>query len=366
MINMRWILGIIGFIIILSAANCNRRQSNSLAQVPYQPTPVAAPVLAGAPAMLIPEDNPLTAEGIALGRMLFYDPILSKDSTVFCGNCHQQRRGFTDGKAISMGFGGRKGKRSAMSLANVGFHNKGLFWDGRVATLEEQAIHPVQDTLEMNLDWNIAEARLQQHERYPILFRKAFGIEYKEQITKDLVIRALAQFERTLVSQDSKFDQVKRGEAQLTEAEARGFAIYFDTSSVLPHAECAHCHVDPLFADQDFFNNGIQKVNILDDFPDKGRGAVNGNHFDNGKFKVPTLRNIVQTAPYMHDGRFKTLAEVIDHYASGGHFAENLNPNVRRLNLSERDKQDLIAFLNTLTDSVFLNNPMYENPFLLQ
>lgn len=362
MINMRWILGIIGFIIILSAANCNRRQSNNLAQVPYQPTPVAAPVLAGAPAMLIPEDNPLTAEGIALGRMLFYDPILSKDSTVFCGNCHQQRRGFTDGKAISTGFAGRKGKRSAMSLANVGFHSKGLFWDGRAETLEEQAIHPVQDTVEMNLDWKLAEARLQKHRQYPILFRKAFGIEYKEQITKDLVIRALAQFERTLVSQDSKFDHVKRGEALFTETEARGFAIYFDTSSVLPHAECAHCHVDPLFADQDFFNNGIQEVKLLDDFPDKGRGAVTRNRFDNGKFRVPTLRNIAQTAPYMHDGRFKTLKEVIDHYASGGHFAENLNPNVRRLNLSERDKQDLIAFLNTLTDSLFLNNPAYGNP----
>ncbi len=363
---MRWIIGMIGLAVTLVATKCNEGESDHLTQIPYQPTPMAVPILAGAPAMPIPKDNPLTAEGIALGRRLFYDPILSKDSTVFCGNCHQQSRGFTDGKAISTGFAGRKGKRSAMSLANVGFHTKGLFWDGRAATLEEQAIHPVQDSVEMNLDWNIALARLQAHDVYPVLFRQAFGIERREEITQDLVIKALAQFERTLVSRDSKFDRVKRGEAQFTEAEARGFVIYFDTSAVLPHAECAHCHVDPLFSTLEYQNNGIQEVHDLNDFPDQGRGAVTGNRYDNGTFKVPTLRNIAQTAPYMHDGRFKTLREVIDHYASGGHFSENISPTVRRLNFSERDKEDLIAFLNTLTDTVFLNNLAFGNPNSLQ
>ena len=358
-------LVLIGSVLLLSALllHCNRQQNDRLESIPYHPTLVSAPILAGAPQMEIPEDNPLTKEGIALGRRLFYDPILSKDSTVFCGNCHQQSRAFTDGKAVSTGFAGRKGTRSAMSLANVGFHSTGLFWDGRAATLEEQAIHPVQDTTEMNLDWPTAVVRLQRHPTYPLLFQQAFGIRHPEEISQELVVKALAQFERILVSQDAKFDRVRRGEAQFTEAEARGFAIYFDTSAVLPHAECAHCHIDPLFSTLEYLNNGIQAVERLEAFPDKGRGTISGNRYDNGTFKVPTLRNIVQTAPYMHDGRFKTLREVIDHYDSGGHFAENISPTVRRLHLSERDKKDLIAFLNTLTDSVFLNNPAFANPF---
>lgn len=363
----RLIFVAIGFtLILLALTNCAHQHESSLTHIPYQPTTVDPPVLSGVPAMQIPADNPLTEEGIALGRRLFYDPILSKDSTISCGTCHQQARGFTDGKALSNGFDNRASKRSAMSLANVGFHSQGLFWDGRVATLEAQAIHPVQDTLEMNLEWVIAEDRLRHHSEYPILFRKTFGIERKEQITKDLIIKVLAQFERTLISKDSKFDRFKRGEVELTAAEARGFTIFFDTSAVLPHSECAHCHIDPLFSTLEYLNNGIQEVQELDDFPDKGRGAVTSNRYENGAFKVPTLRNIAQIAPYMHDGRFKTLDEVLDHYISGGHFAENLNPNVRKLHFSERDKQDLIAFLNTLTDSVFLQNPAFGNPFYQQ
>ncbi|HMO37843.1 MAG TPA: cytochrome c peroxidase [Saprospiraceae bacterium] len=350
-------------ILSLTFVVCTRQSGNSLAHIPYRPTPATLKKPDRQPDMLIPADNPLTVEGIALGRKLFYDPILSADSTVFCGNCHQQKRGFTDGKAVSTGFAGRKGVRSAMSLVNVGFHTQGLFWDGRAATLEAQAVHPVQDTVEMNLDWRMAEQRLQRHDNYPILFRQAFGIKNRSEITQDLVVKALAQFQRTLVSRDAKFDQVQRGEAQFTEAEARGYAIFFDTSDELPHSECGHCHVDPLFATPAFENNGIQAVQGLHDFADAGRGTITGNRYDNGKFKVPTLRNIAQTAPYMHDGRFKTLDEVLDHYASGGHFADNLSPNVRQLRLGERDKQDLIAFLHTLTDSVLLNNPAFANPF---
>ncbi len=344
-------------------AGCQAEQDRTLRDVPYQPTFVELEKPPRVSRMFVPADNPLTAEGIELGRMLFYDPILSRDSTVFCGNCHQQRRGFTDGKAVSTGFAGRTGRRSAMSLANVGFHHKGLFWDGRADQLEDQAVHPVQDSIEMNLDWALAVQRLQQHEIYPRHFRRAFGIEKREEVTQDLVVKALAQFERSLISKDSRFDRWQRGEVQLTAAEQRGYAIFFDTSDKLPHAECGHCHVDPLFTTLDYENNGIQAVENLGDFPDKGRGEVTGNQFDNGRFKVPTLINIAQTAPYMHDGRFKTLTEMLDHYASGGHFAENVSPNVRKLNLGERDKQDLIAFLNTLTDSVFLNNPAFGNPF---
>lgn len=352
------------FVALVLFVGCQPAQNDTLTSLSYQPTFVELEKPANVPRMLIPADNPLTAEGIELGRMLFYDPILSRDSTVFCGNCHQQQRGFTDGKAVSTGFAGRTGRRSAMSLVNVGFHQKGLFWDGRADQLEDQAVHPVQDSVEMNLDWALAVQRLQQHETYPRHFRRAFGIKQREDITQDLVIKALAQFERTLISKDSKFDRWRRGEAELTAAEQRGYEIFFDTSNELPHAECGHCHVDPLFTTLDYENNGIQVVENLDGFPDKGRGEVTENQFDNGKFKVPTLINIAQTAPYMHDGRFKNLEEVLDHYASGGHFAENVSANVRKLNFNERDKQDLIAFLNTLTDSVFLNNPAFGNPFV--
>ncbi len=361
---IRVILAIVcWFLFTWSIIQCHRAPSGSLSHIAYKPTFVAPAHINGVPHMDVPADNPLTAEGIALGRMLFYDPILSADSTVFCGNCHQQQRAFTDGKALSTGFAGRKGVRNAMSLANIGFHHQGLFWDGRSPTLEAQAIHPVQDSVEMNLNWQLAEHRLQRHPLYPMWFRRAFGIQDSKDITQDLVVKALAQFQRTLISRDAKYDQVRRGEAQFTEAEARGYAIFFDTSSELPHSECGHCHLDPLFTNLEYHNNGIQQVNNLNDFLDKGRGGFNNNYYDNGKFKVPTLRNIARTAPYMHDGRFKTLAEVLDHYISGGHFADNLSPNVRQLRFSERDKQDLIAFLHTLTDSIFLNNPAFANPF---
>ena len=166
------------------------------------------------------------------------------------------------------------------------------------------------------------------------------------------------QFERTLISKNAKFDQVRRDEAQFTEAEQRGFAIFFDTSEELPHSECGHCHVDPLFTTLEYHNNGIQTGDQLN-FPDLGRGAITGNRFDNGKFKVPTLRNIALTAPYMHDGRFKNLEEVIKHYESGGHPAENVSPNVRPLHFTERDRADLIAFLNALTDTTITRYPKF-------
>lgn len=349
---MKWTIGI-GFstFLLLFITNCSRNTSNSLTQIPYQPTPVTLDELERLPKMAIPADNPLTVEGVSLGRRLFFDPILSLDSTFSCASCHQPERAFSDGKALAIGVRIRKGKRSSPSLVNIGYHYKGLFWDGRVITLEAQSLHPIQDSLEMGNTLERVGASLQQHSDYPVLFRKAFGIDNKAQITKDLVAKALAQFERTLISKNTKFDQVRRGEAQYTEAEQRGFAIFFDTSEELPHSECGHCHVDPLFTTLEFQNNGIQKSNHLN-FLDNGKGAITGNHFDNGKFKVPTLRNIALTAPYMHDGRFKTLEEVLKHYESGGHPAENVSPNVRKLNFTTQDRADLIAFLNTLTEDI--------------
>jgi cytochrome c peroxidase len=233
--------------------------------------------------------------------------------------------------------------------------------------LEEQALHPVRDDLEMALGWEEAVQRLQEHPSYPGLFRKAFGIKNIKEIDSILVAKALAQFQRTLISSNAKLDRVKRGEATFTAAEERGSHIFSDSSpNDTPVSECVHCHVDPLFTNLEFFNNGILTPEEQKQIQDKGRFAITGRDSDRHKFRTPTLRNIARTAPYMHDGRFATLEEVIDHYASGGHFAENVNPNVRVLHLESKDKADLIAFLHTLTDSTAIFNSAYHNPNLVE
>lgn len=310
--------------------------------------------------MTQPEDNQLTEEGVALGRHLFYDPILSLDSSISCSTCHLQALAFTDGKAVSHGIYGRQGKRSAPSLVNIGYHYKGLFWDSRSPSLEEQAIHPIEDSVEMGNTWPEVVKRLQEHASYPKMFQAAFGIK-KEAISQEWITRALSQFQRTIVSADSKYDRVIAGKAGFSEEEQRGMTIFFDASEELPFSECGHCHTDPLFTDLSLENNGIDS----DDAPhrDKGKGALSGRAFDDGQFKVPTLRNIALTAPYMHDGRFESLEEVIDHYASGGHPGPNVSPNVRPLTFSDKDKQALIAFLNTLTDSTLIYREALSDPF---
>ncbi|MBK8703887.1 MAG: hypothetical protein IPN33_09845 [Saprospiraceae bacterium] len=340
------------WVLIIVLWSCN---DNRLAYISSEPTPYKLEEPANFVKMQIPADNPLTKEGIALGERLFFDPILSADSSLSCASCHIPSLAFTDGKARSVGVGGKTVRRSAPSLINVGYHYKGLFWDGRVQSLEMQALMPVVDHSEMDNSWEVAEERLRRHSDYPILFRRAFGIRRTSDIDRYLAAKALAQFERTLVNHNSKFDRVQRGDAKFTADEKRGWQIFFDDSQELPTSECGHCHIDPLFTTLGFFNNGIEQVNTLGDFRDKGLGAVTGHISDNGKFRTPTLRNIMLTAPYMHDGRFATLDEVFDHYISGGHFADNVNPNVRKLRLREQDKKDLIAFLQTLTDSTFVN-----------
>lgn len=307
--------------------------------------------------MVIPADNPLTQEGVALGRALFFDPILSQDSSVSCGTCHRPELAFTDGGAVSLGINNKSGRRSAPSLLNIGFHYKGVFWDGRSPTLEEQALHPLGDSLEMGSDWPVIQRRLSQHPDYIKAFRAAFP---HHAIDRQHTAKALAQFQRTLISADSKFDQVMAGKSQFTTAEKRGWTIFFDAGyPETPMAECSHCHSDPLFTNLDFANNGLDSSLTLSDFPDPGLGHITGIKYDNGKFRVPTLRNILQTAPYMHDGRMATIEEVIHHYNQGGAYAENVDPNVRPLGLSEQDQRDLIAFLRTLTDSAALNNQAY-------
>lgn len=320
--------------------------------------------------IIYPEDNPTTAEGLALGRDLFFDPILSQDSTVSCGTCHQPDRAFTDGLERSIGIHGRVGARNAPGLANVGYLYETLFWDGRADNLEAQALHPIADAAEMGGDWPEVMDKLRDHPDYGGRLQRAFGLRSGEELKREHVGRALAQFQRSLISSDSKYDRVQRGEAVFTEQEALGFALFFDYGDEtegefanLPSAECAHCHVPPHFTNQGFFNNGLDEAITLEDFQDPGRGAISGSRYDLGLFRSPSLRNVALTGPYMHDGRMKTLAEVVAHYNAGGHYAENRSPNVRPLGLTPGQEQALTMFLQTLTDSTFVTNPDYRPLF---
>ncbi|MCB0522163.1 MAG: cytochrome C peroxidase [Lewinellaceae bacterium] len=344
--------------------------NTDLTGIPCGPSPHDLVIPAGLPSMNIPADNPLTDEGIELGRFLFYDPILSVDSTISCASCHQLKYSFTDLNTKSIGINGLQGPRSSMPLLNVGFFNLGLFWDGRSPNLEDQALHPVENPLEMAEIWDNVEVKLQNHPAYPKMFREAFCINNTSEITRDLAAKALAQFERTLISANSRFDQkIYQGNNNpflWSDAEVDGYLIYFDDatgSEKLGH--CAHCHDGKgLLSSERYENNGIEAVASLDDFPDKGLGAVTGKRSDNGKFKAPSLRNIALTAPYMHDGRFATLEEVIDHYNSGGHYADNLLlASIQPLHLTETDKANLLAFLQTFTDTSYYSNPAFQNPF---
>lgn len=359
--------------ILLSILSCGSDQTpeevglvGDLSDIPYSPQSFAITKPDGFPSMFIPADNPMTVAGIELGRHLFFDPILSADSTMSCSSCHFPSLSFTDGVATSVGIDGVSGVRSSMSLANIGYAEKGVFWDGRSNTLEDQALIPIEDPIELHDTWENVESKLRAHPSYPEMFRKAFGIVDRSDITKELAAKAMAQFERTLISSNSKYDKVVfQGLAAFTDSEARGLGMYTDAQGGLPDAECAHCHALHLGTSDDYFNNGLDSVGSLTEFIDLGLGGVTQDTFDNGKFRAPTLRNIALTAPYMHDGRFETLEEVIDFYnESPNHTnASNVDVNIRPLELTEQQKQDLVNFLHTLTDTIFTQNPAFQSPF---
>ncbi len=322
-----------------------------------------------------------------MGRRLFYDPILSGDSTMSCSTCHLPQGSFTDNKAVSTGIDGIMGRRSAMSLLNVAYATNGLFWDGRAKSLEDQALKPVEDPIEMHAKWTGVVEKLKQHPTYPELFRKAFGISSCEGITKELAAKAIAQFERILISSGtSKYDQFVDGTAEFEDDELNGKLMYFDegknTVPALPDAQCFHCHGSNTLTGNNYFNNGLDSVGRLDEFVDKGRweaiqGLVsNPDTMTKGKFRAPTLRNIALTAPYMHDGRFKTLEEVMAQYNDNGFgvvnedifiqqigFPVTVGSVVHYTGLTAQQTKDIIAFLHTLTDTTFIANPDIQNPF---
>lgn len=340
-----------------------RDPNGDLTSIPYNPVPYILDVPDGFPALEQPIDNPMTVDGIRLGRKLFYDPLLSVDSTISCSSCHKVALSFTDGLPKSVGVAGTT-RRGSIGLLNVGFHYSGLFWDGRASTLEQLALMPVEDPIEMAESWDSVELKLKNHPVYPGDFRKAFGIEDKSMIDRNLAAKAIAQFLRTIVSgSNSKYDRAIKGELFFEENELNGYLMFFNLDPSLPDAQCGHCHNAPLLASNDYFNNGLQVSADLNGFEDKGRGAITGISGQNGFFKPPTLRNLVFSAPYMHDGRFNTLEEVIDHYASGGKDSPNKSSFMFNLVLTESQKADILAFLLTLTDSTTLSNPAFQNPF---
>lgn len=308
-------------------------------------------------APIIPADNPLTQEGVRLGKKLFFDKILSADGSQSCASCHNPKKAFTDNLQFSIGIDGIAGKRNAMPLFNLAWNFDEKFaWDGKDITLEKQALEPVTNPIELHTNWKKVAERLQNHPEYPALFYKAFGTS---KIDSTLVTKAIAQFERTLISGNSKFDQFLIGNATLTPEEQNGFTIFMSEDK----GDCFHCHGsenNPLWTDNQFHNNGLDA-----NFTDLGLGAVTGDPADNGKFKTPSIRNLIYTAPYMHDGRFATLEEVINHYSEGLKPSSTIDPlmksvNKGGVNLSEKDKADLKAFLLTLTDADFTSNPNFQ------
>jgi len=303
--------------------------------------------------MPVPADNPLTVEGIALGRRLFYEKRLSADNSMSCASCHSQTHAFSDSSRYSTGISGQQGNRQAMAIFNLAWEST-FFWDGRSPSLEKQAHDPVVNPIEMNAHWPEVVQKLQRDPIYPSLFKKAFGTSV---IDSNLVTKALAQFERSIVSFNSRYDKYvfENDTTAWSAAEKRG-ALIFENSA------CFHCHSGYLLTDNAFRNNGLPF-----DPSDPGLGGVTGKAEDMGKFKVTSLRNIAYTAPYMHDGRFKTLEEVVEHYNSGIPFGiANLDPFLlgpsNGLGLSTQQKADLVAFLKTMSDESLLKNPAYAKP----
>ena len=336
----------------------------------WNPTPYALEIPPFFPPMDIPADNPLTEEGVRLGRMLFWETRLSENNTMSCGTCHLPEVSFADPEPYSTGVTGAIGTRNAMALINMGWASS-YFWDGRALTLEEQILEPIPHPDEMNLPWSEAVDRLTNDDTksdYPQRFFDAFGTT---EITADLVSKAIAQFVRIMISSDSKFDQWRRGEVSLTDSEYNGYQMFLREGGdpeVVPGgqfgADCFHCHGEAglQFTDHLFHNNGLDPSFEAD----PGRVLVTGNPLDSGRFRTPTLRNVALSGPFMHDGRFQTLEEVVEHYNSGGVASSTIDPFMKYttggLALAPSQKADLIAFLHTLTDTVFTQNPAFQNP----
>lgn len=295
------------------------------------------------------KNNPLTEEGFQLGRQLFYDPILSKDNTISCASCHLQATGFTHvDHDLSHGIDGKIGIRNSLTLQNLAW-SKNFMWDGGINHLDVQAIAPITSQVEMNETLENVITKLQKSDKYVALFEKAFRTK---KITGQLTLKAISQFVVSLTTSNSKYDKVLRKQDKFTEMEQKGYKLF--------QKHCTSCHKEPLLTNDSFKNNGLP---IDKDLKDIGRMKITQNSKDSLLFKVPTLRNIEFTFPYMHDGRFKTLTEVVKHYNSGIQKSTTLSKELAQpMNLSDNERTELVAFLKTLTDKTFLFNTKYAYP----
>lgn len=299
----------------------------------------------------LPEDNPLTVEGVELGRRLFYDQLLSRRNNLSCNNCHEQHSAFSDNRRFSIGFDGETTRRNSMALFNLAYSD-GFFWDGRASTLRAQALKPIEDQKEMGARLPNVIRKLQQR-GYPALFAKAFG---DTEINSKRISLAIEQFMLSLISIDSKYDHVQSGHATFTPAEQRGHDLFMSD-----RVRCAACHAPPFFTNNTFSNNGTGPT-----ANDRGLAETSKDDKDLGKFKTPSLRNVEVTHRYMHDTRFKTLKDVLEYYNTqvkdSPYLDPAMKPFVGGLGLTEAECTDIIAFLRTLTDHTFLTNPNYADP----
>jgi cytochrome c peroxidase len=292
--------------------------------------------------------NPLTEEKFQLGRTLFYDPILSRDNTISCASCHLQASAFTHiDHDLSHGIDGRIGTRNSLTLQNLAW-SKEFMWDGGINHLDVQPITPITSEFEMDETLPNVIQKLQNSPKYNALFSKAYG---DAKVTTERLTKSLSQFLVQLVSANSKYDKVMRQEETFTSQEQNGYTLFKNN--------CASCHKEPLFSDDRFEKNGLPLDTTLND---SGRMKITTKEEDNMRFKVPTLRNIQFSFPYMHDGRFKTLTEVIKHYNALPQDKNLPAALFQPMNLSDNDRVDLLLFLTTLSDKEFLFNPRYSFP----
>ncbi len=336
--NRRYFLFMIVFVILLTSAGKIMNEFTGFKKPSNFPDPVYDM-----------NKNPITKEGFELGRKLFYDPILSRNNTIGCGSCHIQGAAFTHhGHDVSHGIDDRLGKRNSPPVMNMAW-SKFFFWDGGVFHLDLQPMVPITSLDEMDEKMSSVIQKLKQHPEYPGLFKKAFG---SEEITSQKMLKAISQFMLMCVSSNSKYDKVMRKEGeQFTEDEEKGYQLF--------KQKCNSCHTEPLFTDHSFRNNGI----AIGRNDDRGRFTITLDSTDAYKFKVPSLRNIEVTAPYMHDGRFYGLGQVLDHYRFGVQHTPNLDPlldqnHTHGFPMTDDEKLKIIAFLKTLTDREFLKDPL--------
>lgn len=364
--------GVLNTTTAVSEIAAEERATPNLPPSPYNYANITLPAYLTTPPIAgqnnTPASNPITNHGATLGRVLFYDPALSANNTKSCASCHRQANAFTDPARFSTGFSGGLTTRNSMSLLNARYYPNGrFFWDERAASAEAQASRPIVHPVEMGMTMPALVTKLRGISYYPQLFQNAFGTPT---VDSARIVRALAQFVRSMVAYRSKYDTGRAAFpvnqnpgtvnfTNFTAQENQGKQLFFGP------AGCAQCHGTETFTSPGARNNGLDLV-----YADNGLGAVSGNPAQNGLFKSPSLRGIQQSGPYMHDGRFTSLAQVVEHYNSGVQPHPNLSPELRgpngaprRLNLTAAQKEALVAFLNTLTDTGIASDVKYASPF---